>query len=306
MANSYSTKNPSEPNVDKIITDNGKHLNFEPLAVRGSFMFTRMSSVRSHTDQRSSLPSTNMAMTFVLSGTITFYCGMSQYGYSKDDILFINGNSIFDSYSVSDDFSAYAILFGKKFVEFMERNTALSAREVHESDSFFKLVCHPQVCSAIRQQFENLASLSCLDEQSDNFNSYFVFQIASLLNSIFILGRKTSKEQCHPTKPHYIYSRYMKLINEYPSYRYNINFYASKLNITPKYLSVTTKTVTGRNALELRDSLLLDKAKSLLINTDMNMLEISKKLGFDSQSNFARFFKKMENLTPSQYKRNNI
>lgn len=304
MAKNYNIQSQSEPRIELMIANNGKHLNVEPLTVKGLFVLARLSSSNEHINQKMSLPSTSMALACILSGTVKLYCGMSEYEYSKSDLLFINGNSIFDSYSVSDDFSAYAILFGKKFVEYMERNTALSAKEVHETDSFFKLVCPPQVNAILCQQFENLASFSNLDEQSDSLNSFVVFHAASLINSIFILGRKTSKEQCHPTKPHYIYSRYLKLINEYLSYRYNINFYAKKLNITPKYLSVTTKAVTGRNALELRDDLLLNKAKQMLNSTDMSMLEISEKLGFDSQSNFARFFKKMENITPSQYKRN--
>lgn len=45
----------------------------------------------------------------------------------------------------------------------------------------------------------------------------------------------------------------------------------------------------------------IQEAKSLLTNSENNMLSISETVGFDSVSSFGRVFKKMVSLTPSEY-----
>ncbi|MGV2787726.1 helix-turn-helix domain-containing protein, partial [Clostridium perfringens] len=45
-----------------------------------------------------------------------------------------------------------------------------------------------------------------------------------------------------------------------------------------------------------------EKAKRWLIETDMKIGEIAEKLTYTNPQNFIRFFRKMENITPGQYR----
>jgi AraC-like DNA-binding protein len=81
-----------------------------------------------------------------------------------------------------------------------------------------------------------------------------------------------------------------------------VGFYASKLNITPKYLSEVLLTATGKSAKELINEHITWEAKSLLKQTGMTVQEISYWLGYEDLSYFVRMFKKNTKMTPIEYR----
>lgn len=87
------------------------------------------------------------------------------------------------------------------------------------------------------------------------------------------------------------------LAMHYKKYR-TVQFYADKLNLTPKYLSTAIKRVTGRPILDwIHEAILID-AKMLLRTTDLTVQQISDQLHFSSPSAFVQFFKKHTGKTP--------
>lgn len=83
---------------------------------------------------------------------------------------------------------------------------------------------------------------------------------------------------------------------------HKMEFYASKLCITARYLSVCVKAVTGKTPAYWIDHYLLSDAKRMLREEDTTIDEISDRLGFVSQSVFGKFFKRLTGLSPSEYR----
>lgn len=65
------------------------------------------------------------------------------------------------------------------------------------------------------------------------------------------------------------------------------------------------KSITGAGAKEYITKIRIEKAKSLIENTEMNIAEVSDRTGFSSQSYFSTAFKSYTGMSPSQY-RNSI
>lgn len=80
-------------------------------------------------------------------------------------------------------------------------------------------------------------------------------------------------------------------------------FYAEKLNITPKYLSKIIKDETGNSVQDWIFQLILFETKSLLRSTNMNVTEIAEHFNYPDSTSFGKFFKKHEGLTPIEYRR---
>lgn len=78
--------------------------------------------------------------------------------------------------------------------------------------------------------------------------------------------------------------------------------YAEKMNITPNYLNVLCKKKSGKSAGELIRQRIILEAKRLLAHTQLSVLEIAYKLGFQDNSYFGRFFKKYTRLTPEAFR----
>jgi len=81
-----------------------------------------------------------------------------------------------------------------------------------------------------------------------------------------------------------------------------VNYLASELNISPRYLSDVLKQETGKTALDHVHLYLIKEAKNLLLSSDSNVAEIAYQLGFETPSYFTRLFKKVVGHTPMQYK----
>ena len=92
--------------------------------------------------------------------------------------------------------------------------------------------------------------------------------------------------------------RFFRLLAIHYKNNRSVQFYADKLNLTPKYLSTAIKRTTGRPILNwIHEAILID-AKMLLRTTDLTVQQISDQLNFSSPSAFVQFFKKHTGKTP--------
>lgn len=76
---------------------------------------------------------------------------------------------------------------------------------------------------------------------------------------------------------------------------------AEHLGTSPFTLSKAFKQITGINYIDFLMRLKIDKAKELLIETDMRVNEIAQQIGY-RPSYLNRLFKKLEGITPGQYR----
>lgn len=83
-----------------------------------------------------------------------------------------------------------------------------------------------------------------------------------------------------------------------------VNQIAKALNLSHSHLSGTLQQETGHHPCHFYDLKILDKAKTLLTNTDLSIAEIAKKLTYDP-SNFGKFFKKFAGQTAGEFRKGN-
>ena len=100
-----------------------------------------------------------------------------------------------------------------------------------------------------------------------------------------------------------IFSEFIKLCARYFRTERSLQFYADKLYISPKYLSVVVKQASNKTASEWIDDYVVNEAKTLLKTTTKTIQEISYELNFANQSFFGKFFKRKTGVTPGHFKR---
>ena len=82
----------------------------------------------------------------------------------------------------------------------------------------------------------------------------------------------------------------------------SVEYYASKLGISPKYLSLICKKKTGKNASKIIDDVVIHRAKDLLRQSGLSIQEVADRLNFVSQSFFGKYFTQRVGISPSRYK----
>ncbi len=79
-------------------------------------------------------------------------------------------------------------------------------------------------------------------------------------------------------------------------------YFASKLNLSPNYLSDLLQKFTGKSTLEHIHLELVERAKSLLWATDRSISGIAYDLGFEHPSHFTKIFKAKTGKSPRDYR----
>jgi AraC-like DNA-binding protein len=102
-----------------------------------------------------------------------------------------------------------------------------------------------------------------------------------------------------------LFQQFLYLISHEQQKRQQVNYYAEKLFITPKYLSTVCRKVSGRSPIRWITDSVMEDSYQLLRTTDLTVKEISNKLGFPNSSFFGQYFREHAGTTPIEYRTKN-
>jgi len=100
------------------------------------------------------------------------------------------------------------------------------------------------------------------------------------------------------------YIQFVNLLEEHYKHQHSLDFYAPKLGVTKRQLSIICQEKTGKTAKQLVNERILTEAKRLLKYTTLSLKEISDRLGFSTLAYFCLRFKKGVGQTPTEHRRN--
>ncbi|MBQ7631736.1 MAG: AraC family transcriptional regulator [Paludibacteraceae bacterium] len=103
----------------------------------------------------------------------------------------------------------------------------------------------------------------------------------------------------------YIFRRFTLLLHEHSNQR-EVQWFAEKLEITPKYLSEICRARSGRSASEWIVEITVAHIKHYLKNTTLPIHEIAALMNFPNASFFCQYTKKHTGMTPNQVRREKI
>ena len=92
------------------------------------------------------------------------------------------------------------------------------------------------------------------------------------------------------------------LVIEYHTISRDVAFYADKMCISPKYLTMLITDYTGRSAKEWIVEYTILEIKVLLKDSNLEIKEVVSRTNFQSNSTMTRFFRKHTGTTPSEYR----
>jgi len=95
---------------------------------------------------------------------------------------------------------------------------------------------------------------------------------------------------------------FQALIGEHYSTQHDVTAYAEKLNITPGRLTEVIKQQSGKTAITHIHERLIVEAKRRLLHTELSVKQIADELGFEDAAYFNRFFKRLTEATPINYR----
>lgn len=143
-------------------------------------------------------------------------------------------------------------------------------------------------------------------QSPDSIQHVLAFNIIKqilLLGAVY-LGDRDSAKLMEESEAALVVNRFQQLITEHVSKEKLVSYYADRLRISPRKLSVYTKEMLGKTPKELIADGLIRVAKRLLANSKLSIKQIAWQLGYTDENNFSTFFSKEAGESPKMYRNN--
>lgn len=173
-----------------------------------------------------------------------------------------------------------------------ERTYTEAAKHMFHIPRYGKLVNE----EFIYQELDRLLSLNETNTPEKRLKEQLIFQELFLQLQADSIRIPTSAEQITKQTISYI-------LQHYKNETMKMDHLSKELLFHPDYITRCMQKTIGITPMQYLTSYRLSKAKQLLTTTNEKLESISKKVGIHDSTYFSRLFKKVEGITPIEYKR---
>lgn len=246
--------------------------------------------------------SKNGYICFCQKGELELLVNLNPITISGDSQLILLPNSITKTKRISKDLLLYVL----EIKESLFRDVS-----AHISPLFFRMLRTTPCIKLTNESEKALYSFMLLAKglYKDTDNLYRQQIIRSALNAymLYIYDRYqrfyNTDEKNIETSRNKIFDGFIDLLHHNSSTQREVTFYADRLCISNKYLTDICHKVAGASAKKIIDNFAILQIKILLHNTQLTMQDIAHQMDFPDQSYLGRYFKRIEGISPSSFRK---
>ena len=156
-----------------------------------------------------------------------------------------------------------------------------------------------------KDEFESLLQfVQFIKKEDEKKSSGYENMIRNYLNLILVKCHRLYDYSSPESKDieNQLCRRFSALLQENYLLENRVGFYSEKLKINDNRLNQATKKILGRTPSELISDRLLLEAKRWLLHSNKSIKEIAYSLNFRHNAYFNRWFKKLENCSPGEFR----
>lgn len=237
-----------------------------------------------------------------LDGSMGFTFQGTRYNIAEGDYVILPNAELGSGFSVSDDFRGMLMSLSETFV------ASIAIRSNYGIIGHLSLLQNPVMKLSARDFKICKAALRYLRMRMEEKEHLFREELAGSLLTAHILdlydiharSRDVSQLSEHTAS---LLRSFIKLLynGEYIRNR-ELDYYASRLCITPHYLSEICRKVSGRPATYWIDRFTIQEITRLLRQKELSLTTIAEQMNFSSVSYFSRYVQKRIGVPPSEYR----
>ena len=253
------------------------------------------------------MPKDPRKMTFILIGL----CTKGQLRYRIDgkeqvinegDILIVSEHQVIDGYKLSPTMEGLCIMMSVNFFHEI-------IKSVHDVSSLFVFARTQPVLKLEQRECDVFKEFFYVIKKkiTDTNNFFRKDLIRTLLLAMFydvgniIYRVRNFGEVQVPSEK--LFTRFLRLVQTNCKRERRVSWYAQQLCISPKYLSLVVKRISGRTALEWIENYVTMELRVALKNSTRSIKEIAEDMNFPNQSFLGKYFKEHVGMTPSEYRK---
>jgi len=226
----------------------------------------------------------------------------NDYYYTKGTILAIRKNKIHHFYR-NNNVKGYLLLFKDEFL-----NSYLNQIEVAKTVQMFNELLVSPKTQLKEDEFDEVFYLLIQIEKevkkiSDEYSLKIIRSLLHIL--ITLIHRIKSKGYNKVQLSNYLkeFVKFQNLLEKNYNESKKVNYYAEKMGFSSKKLNSIVQYIANKPVKAFIDDLVIIKAKSYLLHSNLSVKEVAYKLGFKDPTNLYKYFKKHTKLTPEAFRK---
>ena len=239
-----------------------------------------------------------MRILIIKQGWATPIINMMERRFEPGDLVFLGSRGILEYQDASDDIQGIGLSVSDELFALAIGNRVPAAFDGHRRD--FQMHLEPADQDYLDQLhlllYRHLSQQDGSSQVTLNLLSAFLWYVDHLWSRHEQTGRQSQ------TREQRLFTDFIALVSEYAPAHHTIDFYASRLCITPRYMSTIIRQVSGKSAKQWIDDALVTRIKIDLKHTDKPIARIADDMNFPNPSFMTKFFKRMTGMTPRSFR----
>lgn len=235
---------------------------------------------------------------FLTKGSSIRSKGLANYEFGVGQFFFLPPYQITSHEFMSKDAQGYFVHFDIDILKHCSLDKHLN------KFNFLNFLSNPVVSvstEAVEPILNIFHRLEVLDQETENKQMELIaFYVFALLKEASLFAGNDLKPQKNAAAS--LVQRYKEALSQFIYQKQKVSDYADYLHVTPNHLNKCVKSITMKSSQDLLNEMMILEAKSLLKYSNLHIAEIAIKLGNQTPSNFARFFKSKTGMMPKEYK----
>ncbi|MCQ4085468.1 AraC family transcriptional regulator [Saccharibacillus sp. JS10] len=245
-------------------------------------------------------------MVFIHSGHGIFFIDDAWYDKKAGDLFLIPGNTIHRSLPHDEDPIVSSVLFFAPSLLHSE-STEASYHALYSFDwvrknKTYRIELTPLLTKEVEAAFADIQSE--LEQRlfgSQEAIKLSLHRLLLQLNRSIHATQPDSLEQANSI-PAWMRDA-LREIDEHPERANGLSTLAAKACISAPHFSRVFKQLTAMNVTQYVNAKRIVRSKELLLSTDQSIANIAQSCGYETTAHFHRMFKRVADVTPSQYRR---
>ena len=239
-----------------------------------------------------------MRVLMIKNGWANPIINMIERRFEVGDLVFLGSNGILQYKDASSDVQGIGLSISDELFSLAAGNRIPGAFDGHLRD--FQMRLNPA-----EQEYLDRLHLMLYNHlrQPDGSSQVTLHLVSAFLWYVdHLWSRHEQSYHEHQSREQRLFTDFIQLVSEYAPEHHTIDFYASRLCITPRYMSTIIKQVSGKSAKQWIDDALVTRIKIDLKHTDKPVARICDDMNFPNPSFLTKFFKRMTGMTPKEFR----
>lgn len=218
--------------------------------------------------------------------------------FEAGDLVFMGVNGIAQITEVSEDVKAIAISFSDELFSLAVGNHVPHVFDGHLRDFHFRLT------SWELEYIDRLHELLYMHMREEHHSPQVTLQLIStfLWYIDHIWNKHENESRSTLSREQRLFADFIQLVSQYAPSQHNLDFYAKRLCLSPRYMSTLVKQVSGKAAKQWIDDAIITRIKVALRHSDKTVSEIADEMCFPNSSFFCKYFKRLTGMTTQAYR----